>query len=88
MVRVGSFNLVSDGEYVGYDLGTGSINELARQPAARFVSSASDLASSSSGFVPFGLDPTRGQLLALQVQVPTIEERIQQAEHPAMSLLH
>ena len=87
VVRVGSFNLVSDGEYVGYDLGTGSINELARQPAARFVSSASDLASSSSGFVPFGLDPTRGQLLALQVQVPTIEERIQQGGTPGYVII-
>lgn len=78
VVRVGSFNLVSDGEYVTYDIGTGLIQELARQPAGRFVDSAADLAAANSGYVPFGLDPTRGQLLALQVQVPTLEERIHQ----------
>ena len=87
VVRVGSFNLVSGGEYVGYDLQTGTINELARQPATRFVSSASDLSAATSGFVPFGLDPTRGQLLALQVQVPTIEERIQQGGTPGYVII-
>ncbi|MBT7725023.1 MAG: energy transducer TonB, partial [Gammaproteobacteria bacterium] len=72
VVRVGSFNLISDGQYVAYDINTGLIQELPRQPAARFVDSAADLESSSTGYTPFGLDPTRGQLLALQVQVPTI----------------
>ena len=43
VVRIGSFNLVSGGEYVAYDIETGIIKELPRQPAARFVSSASDL---------------------------------------------
>jgi biopolymer transport protein ExbB len=67
VVRVGSFNLISDGRYVAYDINTGLIQELPRQPASRFVDSAADLAESSSGYTPFGLDPTRGQLLALQV---------------------
>ena len=87
VIRVGSFNLVSDEEYVGYDLQTGTINELARQPASLFVSSASDLSDSSTGFVPFGLDPTRGQLLALQVQVPTIEERVRQGGTPGYVII-
>ncbi len=87
VVRIGSFNLVSGGEYVTYDIGTGIIKELPRQPASRFVSSASDLADSSSGFTPFGLDPTRGQLLALQVQVPTIEERVQQGGTPGYVII-
>ena len=87
VVRVGSFNLVSGGEYVTYDIANGIVNELPRQPAARFVSSAAALAEASSGFVPFGLDPTRGQLLALQVQVPTIEERIQQGGTPGYVII-
>lgn len=87
VVRVGSFNLISDGEYVTYDIENGIIQELPRQPAARFVDSADDLASASSGFVPFGLDPTRGQLLALQVQVPTIEERVQQGGTPGYVII-
>lgn len=87
VVRVGSFNLVSGGEYVTYDMDNGIIKELPRQPASRFVSSASDLQSAQSGFVPFGLDPTRGQLLALQVQVPTIEERVHQGGTPGYVII-
>lgn len=87
VVRVGSYNLISGGEYVTYDFENGNVTELPRQPAARFVNSASDLQSASSGFVPFGLDPTRGQLLALQVQVPTIEERIQQGGTPGYVII-
>lgn len=82
VVRIGSFNLISGGEYVTYDIGNGFIKELPRQPASRFVNSAEDLAEATSGFVPFGLDPTRGQLLALQVQVPTLEERVHQGGTP------
>ncbi|MDA0272815.1 MAG: MotA/TolQ/ExbB proton channel family protein [Proteobacteria bacterium] len=87
VVRVGSFNLVSDGEYVTYDINTGLIQELPRQPASRFVGSAADLAESTSGYTPFGLDPTRGQLLALQVQVPTIEERVNQGGTPGYVII-
>ena len=70
VIRVGDYNLVSNGEYVAYDINTGLITELPKQPASRFVSSASELQSASSGFVPFALDPTRGQLLQLQIEVP------------------
>jgi biopolymer transport protein ExbB len=87
VVRVGSFNLISDGEYVTYDINTGLIQELPRQPASRFVGSAADLAESTSGYTPFGLDPTRGQLLALQVQVPTIEERVNQGGTPGYVII-
>jgi biopolymer transport protein ExbB len=87
VVRVGSFNLISDGQYVAYDINTGLIQELPRQPASRFVDSAEDLAESSSGYTPFGLDPTRGQLLALQVQVPTIKERVNQGGTPGYVII-
>lgn len=89
VVRVGSYNLVSDGEYVAYDSDTGTVQELPRQPAGRFVSSADDLqdADPGDGFTAFGLDPTRGQLLALQVQVPTIGERIQQGGTPGYIII-
>ncbi|MEK9823766.1 MAG: energy transducer TonB, partial [Gammaproteobacteria bacterium] len=87
VIRVGSFNLISGGQYVTYDINTGDIKELARQPAARFVSSAADLQGASAAFTPFGLDPTRGQLLALQVQVPTIEERVQQGGTPGYVII-
>ncbi len=87
VIRVGAFNLISDGAYVAYDIENQIIAELPKQPADRFVDSAAQLGSSTSGFVPFGLDPTRGQLLALQVQVPTLEERVHQGGTPGYVII-
>ena len=87
VIRVGSFNLISEGEYVAYDIENQVIKELPKQPETRFVDSAEELGSASSGFVPFALDPTRGQLLALQIQVPTIEERIHQGGAPGYVII-
>ena len=87
VIRVGDYNLISDGEYLAYDLETGLITELPKQPASRFVSSAGDLEEASSGFVPFALDPTRGQLLQLQIEVPTIEERVRQGGTPGFVII-
>lgn len=87
VVRIGTFNLVSGGEYVTYDTNNRVVTELQRQPKGRFVSSAGDLQEATDGFIPFGLDPTRGQLLALQVQVPTIEERIRQGGTPGYVII-
>jgi len=87
VTRIGSFNLVSNGEYVAYDIENQVIKELPKQPEARFVDSAAELEAASSGFVPFALDPTRGQLLALQIQVPTIEERVHQVGLPGYVII-
>jgi biopolymer transport protein ExbB len=87
IVRIGTFNLISNGEYVSYDIENGIIKELARQPASRFVDSTGELGAATSGFVPFGLDPTRGQLLSLQVQVPTLEERVHQGGTPGYVII-
>ena len=78
VVRVGGFNLVSDGKYLEYVDETGSVAELMRQPSSRYLSSASELTSSTSGVVPFALDPTGGSILGLLVQAPNIKERVEQ----------
>ena len=78
IVRIGAYNLVSEGQYVVFDIDNNVIKELPAQPESRFVSSAAELQAATSGFTAFGLDPTRGQLLELQIQIPTIEERINQ----------
>ena len=87
VIRIGSFNLISEGEYVAYDIENQVIKELPKQPESRFVESAGELTGASSGFVPFALDPTRGQLLALQIQVPTIRERIDQGGLPGFVII-
>ena len=75
IIRIGVFNLVADGKYLKYDPETQKITELLRQPEDRFVSGAEDLAGAEGGFVPFGLDPTKGQLLGQLVDVPSWYER-------------
>jgi len=78
VIRIGTFNLISDGAYLSYIPDTGNIIELSRQPQDRFVDTAADLATSSAGLVNFGLDPTRGSLLAALIQSPDLKERVNQ----------
>jgi biopolymer transport protein ExbB len=79
VVRVGVFNIVSDGRYLKYEPATDTVSELQRQPQqARFTGSTSDLVNAEAGFASFGLDPTKGQILGLLVDSPTLVERVQQ----------
>ncbi len=80
VVRVGLFNVVSDGKYLEYVPETGRLVELQRQPQGRYTSRAADLENASSGPNDFAIDPTRGQLLALLVQSPSLMERIAQGK--------
>ena len=80
VVRVGLFNVVSDGKYLEYVPETGRLVELQRQPAGRYTSRAAELQDAESGLHGFGVDPTRGQLLALLVQSPSLTERIAQGK--------
>lgn len=80
IVRVGPFALVADGKYLDYEGQTGTVNELIRQPADRYLDSAAALQKSSGELVEFGLDPTGGSILSLLVQAPSLEERVHQGE--------
>lgn len=75
VVRVGVYNLVSNGLYLTFD--GAKIQELARQPSAH-LAGAKALQSSTSGVVDFGVDPTGpagGQLLTALIDTPTLVER-------------
>lgn len=79
VIRVGTFNIVGDKGYLKWDAEKQVLKDLARQPASRFTDTTSDLLDGDAGeMIQFGLDPTRGQLLSLLIQTPTIEERIHQ----------
>jgi biopolymer transport protein ExbB len=79
VVRVGSFNIISDGKYLQFIPETGNLLELPRQPQRRFVSTTDRLFAARPGTtVSFGIDPTRGSLLSLLVQAPNLRERIAQ----------
>ena len=80
VTRIGAFNVVSQGKYLEYIPETGRLVELQRQPASRYTGRIDDLVNGTSGQFPIGLDPTRGQLLGLLVQSPSLTERIAQGK--------
>ncbi len=80
VVRVGAYNLVSNGQYLTFD--GAKIQELPRQPSAN-LSDAQKLqnAAPKSGTYDFGVDPTGpagGQLLTALIDTPTFLERVDQ----------
>lgn len=77
IVRIGDFGLVGDGKYLQLRA-NGEVAELQRQPSSRFTSTVAPFMNANSGLHPIGIDPTRGQLLNLEVDKPTIEERLEQ----------
>ena len=79
VIRVGVFNAVADGRYLQYLPDAGRLAELSRQPARRDRKLATALDGATGGYLPIVLDPSRGALLDLLVQAPTLEERIHQA---------
>jgi biopolymer transport protein ExbB len=87
VVRVGAFNLIADAGYLEFDPGEGSISELLRQPDGRFTGSASDLFDATSGYEGFGVDVTRGGILGLLVETPTLAEKVDQGGIVGYSIL-
>jgi biopolymer transport protein ExbB len=79
VVRVGAFNIVAPGKYLTYIPETGNLSELGRQPQSRFTASTSRLfESGAEATAAFGVDPTRGQILATYLERPSLRERIDQ----------
>jgi biopolymer transport protein ExbB len=79
VVRVGNFNVVSDGQYLSYSPSRGMYSELPSQPAGRYTSSTSDILSEDSFPVQFAVDPTGpqgGSLLQSLISMPSTAERM------------
>ncbi len=85
VVRIGGFVAMSDGRYLNYLPSVGTLGVLSRQPPARLVDFAKTLqaaqnGASANGYVEAAVDPSRGVLLSMIVQRPTLEERIEKGE--------
>jgi len=78
VTRVGTFNMVADGQYLELVPGTDTVAELIRQPSSRYLDTARALEQANSNPVKFALDPTGGSILGLLVQSPDLGERIDQ----------
>jgi biopolymer transport protein ExbB len=81
VLRVGSFNIVSEqGHYLSLN-DNGVLEELARQPRRQYLDWGEVLAASSQGFSAFGVDPTGpsgGSYLSALIDSPTLKERFDQ----------
>lgn len=78
VVRIGNYNLVSNGQYLTYDPKSGTIAELTRQPAGSVRDSAQELQNAEAGFTKVGVDPTGpsgGTLLSALINSPSLTER-------------
>ena len=78
VVRVGSFNLVSDQGYLNFNDDQGLIQPLGKQPAGGILGEVSGFLSNTSGYSALYLDPSKGQILNLETQKATMEERFHQ----------
>jgi len=78
--RVGPFVLFTTqggAQFLKYDGSNNLLSVLERQPSGRITGAASRVANADPGEVVKGpLDPSRGSLLAIQKDVPNLQERI------------
>ncbi len=78
VVRVGNYNLVSNGEYLSYDPSTGRISVLPSQPSG-YQRTAAALQNNPQAINSFGIDPTGpsgGSFLGALVAMPDWGERL------------
>jgi biopolymer transport protein ExbB len=79
VTRIGVFTAFSNGKFLRYLSETGNLVELARQPVERLQTLVAKFESADEvQLQPTVVDPTRGAIMALLVQTPTMKERIAQ----------
>lgn len=79
IVRIGAYNLVSEGKYLSFD--GRKIEELVRQPGNNLLAAATELQAAKGGTLDIGIDPSGprgGQLLTALTQKPTFMEYLDQ----------
>lgn len=80
VTRIGPFTAVADGKYLGYISSLSTLNVLTRQLPDKFMDMATNLQNATSGYVQATVDSARGVLLAMYIERPTFEERIDLGE--------
>ncbi|MBF0455517.1 MAG: MotA/TolQ/ExbB proton channel family protein [Magnetococcales bacterium] len=78
VIRAGLFTAVSQGHYLHYRSESSLFTILSRQPSATDRALAAELGETKDGFAEMVLDPTRGVLLEMLVEIPNHLERIKQ----------
>ena len=72
VIRVGSFNLVSENGYLTYNDEVAQVQPLPKQPAGYIAGTATSFFDETSGYSPLYVDPSRGALLTLETRKKTL----------------
>jgi biopolymer transport protein ExbB len=80
VTRVGPFVAVADGRYLQYLPEIRKLAEIGRQPPSRHLRTVAAFEKATSGIVGVSIDPSRGSILSLLIQTPSLVERIQQGQ--------
>lgn len=81
ITRVGPFTAVADGKFLSYIPNLSRLTQLRRQPPeAELQALAKGIQSASSGYVEAVVDSSRGVLMNMYVERPTMSERIDAGE--------
>lgn len=79
VTRLGVFSATADGDFLRYAPEVHQFVEQARQPAGVYRRMARRLEQATEGVTTVAFDPTRGSMLAILSQEPTLWERVKQA---------
>ena len=80
VLRVGPFVAVAEGQFLEYTTGANAFSTPPKQPPGKFGSIAEDFEEEGSGYHAMVVDPTRGVLLNLFSQRPSMVDRIVEGE--------
>ncbi len=76
VTRVGNFNLMTDSNYLVYNLETKQIQPLGRPAEGHYLSTVQGFSAAGAGsLAALFVDPTRGNLLRLNTQKATLQDR-------------
>ena len=78
VTQIGEFNTVSEGKYLTFVPETGKFEQLSRQPDNAVLEPIAQFEQGNGAVEPIFIDPSRGVILSLLVQSPTLKERIDQ----------
>jgi biopolymer transport protein ExbB len=76
VIRVGAFNVISNGQFLVYE--GGQLQVLPRQPAGTYLDSVAAFEASTGDTARLAIDPSRGPILKVLIQTPDAAERIEQ----------
>ena len=76
VISVGPFNATANGQFLSYLPEIGALNVLPRQLPGDFMGIAADFAEAQGGYARAVVDASRGVLLGLYVERPTLAERV------------